>query len=266
MDERTRTLGLVACLILLATVLAGLSAGVAPSPAVASHPKAPPTGTILVKVFMDQGTNTSSVGIPIPDANITISTASSLPLLPVVFQTNSSGEFEIPIGAGSYAVLIWNSEFRKGTEVVVQENRITEVNVTVTRHSYATLFSDLPDADSSGSVAPWSYVSVAVNSSDLIPLNGSLFMGGLYGTWTTIVVSGESGTQSLASGPFQVILATGNQSEVPVRLISSGLDPTAGSQVLWLTLQPESFFPISGLVSVSLAAYSTELQVTLNAT
>jgi hypothetical protein len=60
-------------------------------------------------------------------------------------------------------------------------------------------------------------------------------------------------------------MKTTGQSEAPVRLVSSNLDPSAGAHLLWLTLQPEVFFSVSGLSSLSLATYTAALQVTIHA-
>ncbi len=251
-------------------MLAGLSAGLPPS---AVHPttvKVPALGALFVRVVMDQGTNNASNAVPIANASVSVSRASSGSLLPLVFQTNSSGEFSISFVTGVYAVSVSDSQFQKSTSVVVQENMTTEVDMAVTRHSYPTLFSDLPDPDSSNSVAPWSYVSVAVSSSLGLPLNDSLFIDGAYGTYAIFVSSNatsmETGDLSLVSGLPGLVATPASQAETRALLISSSLDPSASSHVLWLTLQPESFLSLFGLVSQSLVTYNTELQVTTYAT
>jgi hypothetical protein len=271
MGERVRTLALVVCLLLLATILAGLSAGLPPS---AVHPttvREPALGTLLVKADMDQGTNNATSDAPIANASVSISRIGSLSLLPLVFRTNSSGEFTISFVTGDYSVSVSDSQFKKDASVVVQENMTTEVDVTVIRNSYPTLFSDLPDPDSSGSVAPWSYVYVAVSSSLGLPLNDSLFLDGAYGTYvyffSSNATSTESGNLSLGSVQPQIALVAtpASQAEERAALISSSFD-TSSSHLLWLTLQPESFLSLFGLVSLSLATYTTELQVTTHAT
>jgi hypothetical protein len=265
MGERARTLALVVCLLLLATLLAGLSAGLGASAVDTTVPKGPSLGTLLVRVGMNQRTNISSTTIPIAHANVSISSLFSGFHIPLVFQTNSSGEFEISFGTGAYALSVSGPQFQKGINVAVQANMTTEVDATVTRHSYPTLFSDLQDTDSSDSVAPWSYVSVAVSSSVGLPLNDSLFIDGSYGTFVTFFsTSTGSGNLTLGTGQTQFALATTSvaQGEARALLISSNADSSSSSHLLWLTLQPESFLSLSGLVSVSLATYATELQVT----
>jgi hypothetical protein len=109
---------------------------------------------------------------------------------------------------------------------------------------------------------------VAVNSSEDIPLNDSLFMDGSYSGIVTFI-STATGNHSPDSGTgqteFAISMATTAHSEAPVRLVSSNLDPSANAHVLWLTLQPEVFFYISGLSSLSLATYTAALQVTIHA-
>ncbi len=267
MRERARTLALIVCLILLATLLAGLSAGLAPRGSNIATQEVPSLGTILVRAAAEQEINGYTVAVPIAGANISIIRSATF-VIPLVFQTNSSGEFEISLGTGPYVVTVSDSQFRNATSVLVHQNATTEVDATVTRHSYPSLFSDLTDTDSSGASAPWTYVYVAVNSSLNLPMNGSLFMDGTYGSPVVTLVSGEGANQTLEFGqPLTGVATTlGGQSEVPVRVVSYSLDASPISNIIWLTLQPESFFSVSGLVSLALATYNTELQVTIHAT
>ena len=268
MGERARTLALVVCLLLLTTILAALSAGLGENAVDTAVQKGSSLGTLLVSVGMRQQTNITLSTTPIADANVSISSLLSGIHVPLVFHTNSSGEFQISLGTGPYAVSVSDSQFLKGTNLTIRAKMTTEVDATVTRHSYPTLFSDLQDPDSSDSVAPWSYVSVAMSSSSEIPLNDSLFMDGTYGGpyVTVLPPSTESGNLTLGTGQTQLASSTSSAAhgETRAMLISTYPDPSS-SHVLWLTLQPSSFFSISGLVSLSLSTYLTELQVTTHA-
>ncbi len=189
----------------------------------------------------------------------------------MVFQTNSSGELAISLVVGPYAVSVSDAQFQNATDAVVRANMTTEVDASVTRDIYPTLFSDLPDPDSAASVAPWSYLTVAVNSSLGLPLKDPLFIDGFYGTYVTLITSAgtsEGGNQS--RGPGQSLTVVINSltglSESRAELISSNLDSSVSPGVLWLTLQPGSFISLSGLVALTLSTYPSELQVTIHAT
>lgn len=262
MGERIRTLAIVVCLVLLATILAGLNAGSAPPNTKVTIQEVPSTGTILVRVGMYQGTGNTSVEVPVVNASVTI-IRSSGSVTPLVFQTNSSGEFEISIGTGSYGVVVSDAQFRNGTNVEVQQNRTTEVHAIVTGHSYPALSSYLPNTGSSGSAAPWSYIYVALNASQDILMNGRLFIEGYYSLPVFSLISGSSGNLSLGVAQSQFNIAEALQGlAVPVTLISSYPDASTGSHVVWLILQPQSFFRLSGLLYLSLETYTDILQVT----
>jgi len=263
MKEGSRTVALGLTLLLLAGVLAVVSAGLTPhatpSKTVARRPS---HGTLLVRVIQTYGTNDTSLAVPVANVSVAVSKVSTVSVIPLEYQTNSSGEIAVQLGGGSYTVSISDAQFQKSTNVTIDANSETEVNATVIKHSYLAFFSDLLDPYSSATVAPWSFFWLAVASTPGVPLNGSLFVDTLYeGSLVRYTVNGSAGAANLTDGP--VVYA--QPIETPVRIISSGLQAYGGSEVLWLTLQPEDFMPISGLLSLDLATYSATLQMTIHA-
>ena len=270
MGERARTAALVASLLLLATILAALGTGLSQSTLQPVPPGHPAMGELLVTVEMIDPTNGSSAISRVSNASVSVSRIPSNSITPLVFRTNSSGEFSISFATGAYAVSVSDSQFQKSVSVVVQENMTTEVDATVIRHSYPVLFSDMQDRYSADSVAPWSYIFVGMSPSSGIQLNDSLFIDGSRGSFVTFyatnTTSAESGNLTLVTGqPATLSTTSASGEETRALLISSNLYPSAEPKVLWLTLQPESFISLSGLLSLSLATYSAGLQVTIHA-
>jgi Carboxypeptidase regulatory-like domain len=272
MGDRARALALVGCLVLLAAILGGIAPGYSHAPVRVSTTNSPAPGTILVKTAIRVGQNSSTLLEPIAGANVSISTATSRLSATEIVRTQSNGEYEDSIAPGQYRVSASDPDFNQTTTVSVQSGMTTEVDVLVTRNSYPALLSDLPDPESTGSVSPWSYVSVSVNASLGLQLNDSLFIDGYYSSYvvslgtstTTLTAGGTPGTPITFTFQADAIVST-NPGEVPAVLVSSHLEEAVNSPVLWLTLQPENFFTLSNLYSLAVATYSSNVQVSMYA-
>jgi hypothetical protein len=279
MGQRAWTALLALGLLVLASVLAGVSAE---SPhregeltTVTVTPTASPAeGKLLVSILQAQGTTVGSISLfPIADVNVTLSQYPSDSVLSTK-QTNSSGELGVILPVGRYTAALSYPEFHGSSTFAVEQNATTDVNATVTKHNYPAVFTDIQDPEASGSLTPWSPVTMAVSTQSAPPLNGSLFIDGSYGTGanettvtfttvypppTPLTLGSNSSrvlTESLAIGPV----------DTPVKLVSANAGTYEGTEVDWLTLQPQEFSQWSGFSSLDLATYTVSLEVTIAAT
>lgn len=274
MGDRARTLPLLLGLLLLAIILAGVSAETNSyearvATATVTATPAPSDGTLLVRVFMEDGANESSPGAPVEGVNVTV----SQPLSSLIIdarQTNSSGEVTMMLQPGQYSVSLASSQFDDSRVVEVNESSTTWLSAIVAKHSYPAIFADLPDPESSGSVAPWSYVSIAVASTPEVPLNDSLFIDtSASGNTTGITIVGTNDSPptplTLGANASQTVTFTAAPTldETPVKAVSSSMQTFDGSTVQWLTVQPEDFVQLSTEPTVSLVTYSVTLEVAI---
>ncbi len=116
--------------------------------------------------------------------------------LPLELGTNSSGEAVANLIAGNYSLTVHAPFFRTTVNVQVRENETTLVDLAVSKLSDQVVFSDLSDADSAGSVAPWQSITLAVTTSPRISNASSDFLDVFYG-------QAQSGNVSL--GPSVIL-------------------------------------------------------------
>jgi hypothetical protein len=261
---KARTATLVICVALLALLLGSLSTGlVAPlSSALHGLPSLHPStkaqqtvtieiGRILVNTSLlastslllfpsnsslEEGAPARTVVIPIPNATVKIQ-RDALGSFPLQFETNSSGEVGSELVAGNYTLTISTPSFSTSAQVRVYQSLTTEADVLVSRLADQAIFSDLSDEDSSGSVAPWQSINLAVLASSAPTETSAGFLDLYYGTASTGIVLSQI-------------------TEVPVTVTASQVSGSGDSSLVWFTLRPESFLPVQGLVDLTLVTYS----------
>ncbi len=264
---KARTATLVVCVALLALLLGSLGAGlVAPLssalqrlPALQSPPKTTETveietGEILVNTsfrgdysFPVFPSNSSvlvgpvrEVVFPVPDANVTIQ-RNALGSVPLLLETNSSGEAGSQLVVGNYTLTVSTPYAKSSAQVRIYQGLTTEADVLLSRLVDQAVFGDLSDEDSSGSVAPWQSVVLAVNAS-LATTSTADFLDIYYGTAST--------------GLDQV-----HEAEVPVTMIASQVSGSGQSSLLWLTVRPSSFLSVQGVLDFALVDYISTTRI-----
>ena len=266
---KARTATLVICVALLALLLGSLSTGLV-SPLSSAlqglpslHPstKAQQTVTIeigrilvntsfLASISLSVFPLNSSLGevapartvvIPIPNATVKVQ-RNALGSFPLQLETNSSGEAGSQLVAGNYTLTVSTPSFSTSAQVRIYQSLTTEADVLVSRLVNQAIFSDLSDEDSSGSVAPWQSINMAVLASSAPTETSAGFLDLYYGT---------------ASTGFVLNKVT----EVPVTVTASQVSGSGASTLLWLTLHPESFLPVQSLVGLTLVTYSATTRI-----
>jgi hypothetical protein len=250
-SARGRAALLLVTLAVLAVVIGTVSSGLSspllglalssPKPLRAATSAAPVPGLLLVRVSMyGAGGVSPSFGLSeeTPVANATVSVGSGVPGSPsLLMSTNSSGEAEVKLLPGNYALEVSNTEFSAFKDVSVVGYGTTIATVTVNKSETKPVFSDMSDADGSGYVGPWQQISLAVNSSSakLILSSDDFFLDPAY--------SNQSATSAVAAA-----------------IVSAPADPSA-SGLLWFIVRPASFIPVTGLSSLSIATYTASMKV-----
>jgi len=262
--SRARTASLVLGLALLTVLLSSLSSGlVAPLSEVAhlfpsSRPgsvvqpaKPPAPGFVVASASLVNGSGST----PIPNATVSVRVQASVnPALEL--KTNSSGEAEASVAPGAYVVTVSDPLFSNTTSLNVYSNATTEAQVTVSELADQASFADLSDEDSSGSVAPWQSIVVAVSASSAIANKSSYFLDLSYGPES---ITGP--LTSPSSSPSSLLTSLGRQAQVPVTVVSSQTSAIGGAPLLWLTLRPQTFVLLQGMQSLDLATYSAATRV-----
>jgi hypothetical protein len=260
LDSKTpRAAALVLSLILVASLLGTLSGGLAaPLSQLAQrlHPSSSPeavvtasgadTGILLLRVSQElTGVN------PIPIENATARIQRQVfGSYPLQVTTNSSGEAEWQLTTGNYSVSVSDALFRASADVQIRPNQTTLDDVTLTKVSDPILFADLSDGDSSGSVAPWQSIQAAVNGTTAIAPRGIYFVDALYGQSPVQSQAGQGSTAPFAQ-----------EDVAAVSIQSTAVTGTGGTSLLWLTLRPQTFFPVEGATSLSLVTFSAVTRI-----
>ena len=252
-----RTAALILCLGILALLLGSVNAGLSaplfeieqglphlPSLTGPPHKVSIETGAILVSASLYQS------GLPVsPVANATVKILldeqGSLPLL---LETNSSGEAQAQIEAGNYTLTVSTSFFGTLADVRVYPNVTTDADVAFSMVSDQALFSDLPDGDSSGYVAPWESIVLAVDASPGIPNSSAYFLDLYPSQQNPGVVQGH---------PYLPV-------PYPVTIVASQVRGSGASGLLWLTLRPETFVPLQNATILSVVTYTATTRITLH--
>jgi uncharacterized membrane protein len=170
-------------------------------------------------------------------------------------KTNSSGEAQASVAPGTYVVTVSGPLFSNTTRLEVYSNETTEADVIVSELSDQAAFADLSDQDSSGSVAPWQSIVVAVVASSAITNHSSYFLDLSYGPESV------TGPLTSLSSPSSSLTSLGRQAQVPVTVVSSQTSTDLGESLLWLTVRPQTFLLLQGMQSLDLATYSATMRV-----
>ena len=257
-----RTAALIVCLGVLALLLGSVNAGLSapltqleqgfpqiPSLAKASHTEAIETGAILVRASLYDGALPVAPVTPVtPVANATVKILlEAQGVLPLLLETNSSGEAQAQIEVGNYTLTVSSPYFSALADVRVYPNVTTEADVSVTMMSDQVVFSDLSDGDSSGYVAPWQSITLAVDASQGMPNSSAYFLD----------LSHPQGVEAALGGPYRPV-------QVPVTIASSQVSGSGSSGLIWLTVHPGTFVPLQGATALALVTYTATTRITFH--
>jgi len=253
---------LLTLLLALAVVLSSLGARLGSSPFVASSPPSvtnkteqtkPFSGTLVVRASRVRNSTILSF---ISNANVTVSNANNPARSRLALRTNQTGEVQLTLSPAAYIIEVSNVQFQASTQAQVYPNSTTVVEAYVSRQTYSVSFAELSDTGSSGYQSPWAPVALTLNSSSAtFGPNSRVFIDGNYSLGPFAVISYDQ---------YEIFRSQETQVETPATVIASDLRVSPQGDVLWLTLQPEQFMPVSNLRSVTLATYSANLSVTVH--
>lgn len=257
----SRTLSVVLLLSLLAAAVVlsiiGSDLGSSPFQAEAPPPAAPKTahstpstGTLLVRAYLVRNGTLEAF---IANASVSVTNSNNPAQARSVLRTNQSGELQMALSPAEYSVSISNQQFQASTQAQVYSHNTTVVEAAVTRKSYGVSIAELSDDSSSGYQSPWAPVSLSINSSSTIfKVNSLVFIDGNYSY-------GPIGV--LYNNTLVIHRSRETQVETPATVVSSDLRISERGDVLWLTVLPVQFMPVSDLRSMTLATYSANLVV-----
>jgi len=170
-------------------------------------------------------------------------------------QTNDSGEVEIAVASGQYAVSVFDQRFSYETIVPVNPEKVTQTQVLVNRTSFSAFWAEAQDSSTSGQVETWNQVEVAVSTLDNNFFTYPIVQSRNYSNFvfpTNVFLQPTkirfNGVTFGPSGP-----------EIPATLISQ----VRSSGDIWLVLRPLAPFSLSGANYLGVVAYEASGNVTV---
>lgn len=210
-----------------------------------------PPGSLLLSVSMNNG---SGEYTPVAGSEVRVS-QTLLHGFTLLARTNDSGEVEITVASGQYAVSVFDQMFSYETTVPVNPGRVTQMQVRVNRTSFLAFWVQAQDSSTTGQVETWNQVEVAVPM-----LSGNYF--------TREIV--EFRNYSNFTFPTNVFLQPVKFQFSGGTLVPTGpeIPATVISQVrstgdIWLVLGPLTPLSLSGANYLGVAAYEAGGNVTI---
>jgi len=120
-----------------------------------------PPGRLVLSVSMNNG---GGVYTPVGGSRVRVS-QTSLHGFTLLAVTNESGEVEMSLSSGGYAVSVYDGRFTFETGVSLSPGNVTELQVRVNRTSFFAFWVDAQDSSTTGQVETWNQVEVALAAS-----------------------------------------------------------------------------------------------------
>lgn len=251
--ETAAILGLSAVLLAL-----GFAAAVALPPgfvgvgASATFASVPP-GQLALSVSMNNGTG---VSIPVAGSQVRVS-QTVVHGITLLAETNDSGDVEMTLPAGQYAVSVYDQRFSFETGAPIEPGRVTQLQVQVNRTSFVALWVEAQDSSTTGQLETWNQVEVAV------PTSGGIFVIASVGEPNYIPFAfGQPVDYSSFKFPANVFLQAVELQSNGDTFGPSGPETQAAviSQVensgdIWLVLRPLAPLYLSGASYLGVTAY-----------
>ena len=248
--DTTAMVGLTAVLLIL-----GVAAAVALPPGfVGGGASAPltyvPPGRLSLSVSMSDG---GGVYTPVDGSRVRVS--QTLPHgFTLLALTNESGEVEMTLSSGQYAVSVYDGRFSFETGVSLNPGGVTQLQVRVNRTSFFAFWVEAQDSTTTGVVETWNQVELA------LPTTGTNYI--------TVPVRQPENYSSFKF-PAEVFLQTIEFSyvgsvfvirgpEIPATVISQATN----SGNIWLVLEPLAPLSLSGANYLGVVTYEAAGTVT----
>jgi len=213
-----------------------------------------PPGHLALSVSMNNG---GGAYTPVGSSQVRVSQtlAHGFTLLA---QTNESGEVEMTLPSGQYAVFVYDGRFSYETGVSLDPGRVTQLQVHVNRTSFFAFWVEAQDSSTTGQVETWNQVEVALLTSGV--------------NYVTVPVA-QPENYSGYKFPSNVFLQTIEfrsfegffvirGPEIPAAVVSQ----VTSSGNIWLVLQPLEPLSLSGANYLGVVTYEAAGTVTMEGT
>ena len=249
--ETAAMVGLSAAFLLLGVVAAvALPPGFVAAGTSATVAYVPP-GQVAISVSMGNG---DGVYTPVPGSQVRVS-QTLLHGFTLLAETNDSGDVEMTLPSGQYAVSVSNQKFSFQTGVSLEPGKVTLLQVRVNRTSFFGFWVETQDSSTEGQIETWNQVEVAVPASGAnyvtVPVrqlenySNYKFPGGVF---LQTIEFRYIGGLFVVGGP-----------EVPATVISQ----VTSSGNIWLVLKPLAPFSLSGANYLGVIAYEAAGTMTI---
>jgi hypothetical protein len=243
--------GLTTILLIL-----GLAAAVALPPGfVGGGASAPltyvPPGHLALSVSMNNG---DGVYTPVDGSRVRVS-QTLLHGFTLLALTNESGEVEMTLSSGPYAVSVYDGRFSFETGVSLNPGKVTQLQVRVNRTSIFAFWVEAQDSSTTGQVETWNQIEVAVPTSGANYITVPIRQPVNYSNYKfpTNVFLQTVEFQSIVG--FLVIRGP----EIPAAVISQVIS----SGNIWLVLKPLAPLSLSGANYLGVVTYEAAGTVTV---
>jgi len=243
--------GLAAILLIL-----GVAAAVALPPGfVGGRASAPvtyvPPGHLALSVSMNDG---NGVYTPVGGSRVRVSQA--LPHgFTLLAQTNESGELEMTLSSGQYAVAVSDGRFSFESGVSLNPGVVTQLQVRVNRTSFFAFWVEAEDSSTTGVVETWNQVELALPTSGANYITVPIRHPENYSTFKfpasvflQTIEFGYVGGLFVIRGP-----------EIPASVVSQ----VTSSGNIWLVLKPLAPLSLSGANYLGVVTYVAAGTVTM---
>jgi len=217
-----------------------------------------PPGQLDLSVTINNG---SGIYAPLAGGQVRVSQA-LLHGFTLMAATNDSGEVDITLASGQYAVSVYDRRFSFENAVPVDPGKVTRLQVQVNRTSFYAYWVEAQDSSTTGQVETWNQLEIAVS-----------MVGGVYfavGPAFVFVPVGQSENYSNFKFPANVFLqpiefrfsgetVIPGGPEIPATVISQ----VRSSETTWLVLKPLAPFSLSGANYLGVVSYVAGGNVTL---
>ena len=210
-----------------------------------------PPGRLALSVSLSNG---GGAYTPVDGSRVRVS--QTLPHgFTLLAQTNGSGEVEMTLSSGEYAVSVYDGRFSFETGVSLNPGKVTQLQVRVNRTSFFAFWVEAQDSSTTGQVETWNQVEVALTAS-----------GANYITVPIMQLENYSKFKFPADVFLQTIEFRYNEGffvirgpEIPAAVISQVI--SSGS--IWLVLEPLAPLSLSGANYLGVVTYEAAGTVTI---
>jgi len=210
-----------------------------------------PPGSLLLSVSMNNGS-----GAYTAVAGSQVRLSQTLPHgVTILAQTNESGEVEITVASGQYAVSVFDQRFSYETILPVNPGKVTQTHVLVNRTSLFAFWVEAQDSSTTGQVETWNQVEVGVST-----LQANFFTSPIaqFRNYSNFAFPTNVFLQPIKIR-FNGVAYEPSGPEIPATVISQ----VRSSGLIWLVLRPLAPLSLSGANYLGVVAYNAGGNVTI---